>query len=552
MFLKKHKHLSVFVIIFVAWHLKQSQCFHSEISFIYLDDHGTPFVSQESHDNEVVTGTFTDKTESEGFSYLTIEANSAFPDEVQAYSAGYMEGILTSLKINQMFSNTGAGGWPISDNVKSFIAENLYFMKAKVDRNQDHSYWYHTGLLMFQIKGIEDAFLGNPCKVSRDIDPMGPMWMFQWQMGELSDIETKFGSVEKRFPSFSCSALVRNLGSDLLASHVTWGDYIMMLRIIKKVTLPFRMSNSDNQTLPAATVLESSYPAIINSVDDYYITSQKLTILETTNGIQNRTLYDYITANNSAPYFVRVMVSNRLSSSGQEWTDYFGKFNSGTYNNQWMVVDYKQFNPKDSQPIKAGTLHVLEQLPGFIMAKDMSHTLVSSDYQNAWVSYNVPYFEATQQINNYSAYINEYGLFYSHDQCPRANIFRRDLHKSQDLNSTIALMRYNDFQNDPYAKCNCTPLGYSSENGISARCELNPLNGTYNIASESARCHGATDFKITNAEMINSLQMVAISGPTHSQQPVFDWTLQENTACKGISPEGHPKRFKFGPVLVDI
>ena len=57
---------------------------------------------------------------------------------------------------------------------------------------------------------------------------------------------------------------------------------------------------------------------------------------------------------------------------------------------------------------------------------------------------------------------------------------------------------------------------------------------------------------MTNSEMIGKMQMIAISGPTHDQQSVFDWTLQENTACKGHNPLGHPKRFDFEPVLVDI
>jgi hypothetical protein len=38
----------------------------------------------------------------------------------------------------------------------------------------------------------------------------------------------------------------------------------------------------------------------------------------------------------------RVMVSNRLARSGKEWTKLFEKFNSGTYNNQWMVLDYNK------------------------------------------------------------------------------------------------------------------------------------------------------------------------------------------------------------------
>ena len=55
--------------------------------------------------------------------------------------------------------------------------------------------------------------------------------------------------------------------------------------------------------------------------------------------------------------------------------------------------------------------------------------------------------------------------------------------------------RYNDFMNDPLAACNCTPP-YSGENGISARCDLNPVNGTYPFGALGHRCHGGTDNKV--------------------------------------------------------
>ena len=35
----------------------------------------------------------------------------------------------------------------------------------------------------------------------------------------------------------------------------------------------------------------------------------------------------------------------RLAKTGKEWADIFTNFNSGTYNNQWMIIDYNQFDP---------------------------------------------------------------------------------------------------------------------------------------------------------------------------------------------------------------
>lgn len=48
--------------------------------------------------------------------------------------------------------------------------------------------------------------------------------------------------------------------------------------------------------------------------------------------------------------WIRTIVANRVGVDGKSWSDFFSMHNSGTYNNQWMVVDYKLF--KRNQSIK--------------------------------------------------------------------------------------------------------------------------------------------------------------------------------------------------------
>ena len=71
----------------------------------------------------------------------------------------------------------------------------------------------------------------------------------------------------------------------------------------------------------------------------------------------------------------------------------------------------------------------------------------------------------------------------------------RKLYMSMQPTNRLCLCRYNDFQHDPLAKCNCTPP-YSGENGISARSDLNPANGTYPFSALGHRSHGGTDNKV--------------------------------------------------------
>ena len=62
-------------------------------------------------------------------------------------------------------------------------------------------------------------------------------------------------------------------------------------------------------------------------------------------------------------------------------------------------------------------------------------------------------------------------------------------------NQLFFSIRYNDFQHDPLASCQCTPP-YSGENGISARSDLNPASGTYPFGALGHRSHGGTDMKV--------------------------------------------------------
>ena len=69
-----------------------------------------------------------------------------------------------------------------------------------------------------------------------------------------------------------------------------------------------------------------------------------IVIIETTIGNYNEDLYHNILPI-SVPEWMRVVVANRLSNSGKEWVNKFYVYNDGTYNNEWMVADYKQFTP---------------------------------------------------------------------------------------------------------------------------------------------------------------------------------------------------------------
>jgi len=272
-----------------------------------------------------------------------------------------------------------------------------------------------------------------------------------------------------------------------------------------------------------------------------------LTTIETTIGNSNAALWKYVRPSGTVLEGIRATVANRLARTGKQWAHIFAKFNSGTYNNQWIVVDYKRFKP--GKPISRktkGILYILEQLPGHVHAEDMTQFLAEKSH---WPSYNVPYFQEIYNISGGPEQAEKYGDWFTYDKTPRALIFKRDHGKVVDLESMERMMRYNDFKNDPLSACQCTPLHSSAENAISARCDLNPKNGTYPFGALGHRSHGATDMKITGYSMFKKLQFVAQSSPTFDNLPPFQWSKAD--FADDTPHVGMPDLWNFEPVTHD-
>jgi len=101
------------------------------------------------------------------------------------------------------------------------------------------------------------------------------------------------------------------------------------------------------------------------------------------------------------------MVANRLGQSGMSWSKIFSLHNSGTYNNQWMVVDYKLFKKGTPQSqLKDNLLWVLEQLPGHTRAEDKTEVLREQSY---WPSYNTLYFPDIYNLSGSGELAAKYG-----------------------------------------------------------------------------------------------------------------------------------------------
>lgn len=502
----------------------------------------------------VAWANFTDEIKTSGWSFLEVTTSSQYNDSIQAYAAGAVEAALTSQLIYKHWMNTLMGYCgPFTsesgycERLKSFITTNLQWVQEQIQKQPSSPYWHQVRLVLLQLKGLEDSYndeLSFPVG-SFSFNPFGFL-LFQLG-GDLEDLESALNKSSQTRPlgSGSCSALIKLLpnNKELLVSHDTWNTYQSMLRIMKKYIFAFKVSPLDNDVLPGGTQAFSSYPGSIFSGDDFYILSSGLVTLETTIGNSNPALWKFVQPAGSVLEWLRNIVANRLASTGKEWAEIFSKYNSGTYNNQWMIVDYNHFTPGKTD-IKEELLVVLEQIPGLIVFTDKTQELMEKGY---WASYNIPYFVDIFNASGCNELVEKFGPWFSLDQNPRAQIFKRNQTFVTDVDSMVRLMRYNNFKEDPLSQCKgCDPPA-NGENAISARSDLNPANGTYPFGALKQRPHGGTDMKMTSYGMFRDYGMMAVNGPTWDQVPPFKWST---SPYKDLVHMGHPDNWTFKPIKV--
>jgi len=252
-------------------------------------------------------------------------------------------------------------------------------------------------------------------------------------------------------------------------------------------------------------------------------------VIETTLPVYNMAVYDLIRPS-TLMFWVRVLVANRLATTAPGWMDLFGKYNSGTYNNMWLVVDYNLFTPGSS--LKPNTLWVGEQLPGYWQAHDQTDVLKYGYFP----SYNRCLYPETSALAGQDDMVAMKGIFYSYQLYSRAEIFRRDQTSFDTIPSLLKAIRYNQFKTDPLS--NGDPL-----QSLAGRGDLEvPQFG-------GPKGAGAINGKLTSNAMMKEHQTWAVAGPTHDDQPVFVWSTAP-AAVSAIPHIGQPDRWDFSWMLM--
>ncbi len=546
-----------------------------------------------------------------GWSRLYIETFDSASAEIQSWAAGFLEGKLCANEILDFYKNLVGIHSKEASYLKDVfdyykkVEESIRFRTSKshlasITKGQDLEYWISVAMVQAQsdglLAGYNTIMKTQPLSFAQiyfiNADGEVPELLsvfkykkesqtgyrsYSFRESNLRNEKNKFSKTylkehfgtedpemvwNQLMQKSHCSALIKLLpdssGSikDVAVGHTTWDSYSEMHRIFKMYKFSFTMYDGVKKD---STISFSSYPGTLTSTDDFYLLNKQIVVLETTLEMLDRSLYGrkIPDANEHVPNYIRILVSNRLARSGKEWTDIFQRNNGGTYNSQWMVLDYGRFDNgldsnkfnsfdissqngptnkesifanfhdsrsktvqdvhlnnlsnfmssfsfKQRETLNEGFFFVLEQIPGYIEVKDMTKHLLEKGF---WASYNRPYFEKIYKDAGYYDMMRHYGSTYSYDDNPRAQLIKSRVNLIKDLDDFRALMQLNqNTKKDDH---------------------INTISPRYDLASnaELRRPAGGIDTKVVNLRMAQEQTVFAISGPSiQGGSPPFNWS----------------------------
>jgi len=467
----------------------------------------------------VATSNFVDNLNTTGWTYFTVHTNELLPDFLQTYGAGYLEGYLAynyvwaAWKNNDIdFQQSGFKKMPA--NVTEYIHNQINWALQMITDNPNDNYWKLVNATISQLRGIYDGFIAGAIKNKRTdmIITFDEFYLITYDV-DLGDVFSKFIPIEVAdLHEPRCSFLLKMTEDDLYVSHVTWSNYFDLIRMYKVYNF-----NLQNPLVNTKRMSLSAQPGSVASIDDWYILDNNRVVTETTIGNSNDDLYSYLHYD-SLPYWIRVTVANLAFTDQQSWADTYYKYRSGTYNNQWLVIDFNNYNASKSHLTQAkNIIWMIEEFYNLTKAQDVTQTLLIP--QGYVASYNVPYDPAIQELS-------QDDTNYTTD--PRYHLFKKYAPGIKNFDDFRYVMRLNNVS-DTGDVCSA----------IASRCDLDDTEDEPS---------GAIDAKTTSSRLVTDHQAWIISGPTTIVDlPPFTWSRWPQFEKKVASM---PEIFDFDWVLV--
>ncbi|XP_063624010.1 putative phospholipase B-like lamina ancestor [Cydia splendana] len=498
-----------------------------------------------------------------GWSLLEVETDSSYPDEIQAYAAGIVEGALTWYLIHTHLENTIRARCEDQekqcDKLRDALDRSVNIWKTKSsERAAAEPFWHQVSLHYTQISGIYTGWKHGVDRSMKEYDHDISDLHWLNAVAETVEFQRKM-NLTLRDPALDAvsglsSAFLRivnetsedgTAATKLYVAHNAAGSYSSMTRILKRYKLNYHLTSKSSTLVSGTTVEFSGYPGSVTSQDEFYMVQgagHSMAVTGTSLNNYNSHLWKDVNITVQIPTAPRVATANRLASNPSAWAHILAVSNSGTASKQWLVVDFtalghlddsgkkadrKEFVPmtglnqdvrhisviRNSTGHQKGLLRLIEQVPGRTHSADLTETLLE---QGFWATYGLPFFEDISEHTHVKRMKEEYGEIFSEFLSPRAVMFKRGYKNATSLDSIIALMRQNNVTamnrasnetvdctgNDP---CILQDKGYWSVLGV--RGDIAHYREAY----------GVIDTKVVVGQANHrSLQFVAISSPPYS------------------------------------
>ncbi|CAL4098399.1 unnamed protein product, partial [Meganyctiphanes norvegica] len=426
--------------------------------------------------NWVAKANFTDNTNNDGWSYLEVETNPNYPDTIQSYAAGFVEGASSSEIIYLSYRNTAEGfckwkGKEFCDRLNDFLLKNNNWMKSMLAiKNRTCPVWHNVELILNQLQGVNDGYNATGKETMEE----GAVLLMNL-MGDIEDLSSVLEPKQHKSNiedwnkgrvtgDGHCSALIKVLrgNTDLYVSHVTWNTTPNNLKITSMYLLTTIDTNfhGPKYRIAFSVALHSSHLGFIslnfnlkNSVPGFL----KLVFEVPTRHFM--LFWHIVKGTQKLLEWMRVIVANRISTSGKMWTDFFSMHNSGTYNNQWMVVDYKQFRP----------FHHIKALEQFFVKSD-KHNIIA--HLLFWQSWNAILYVYVFHLSGIRNIIEKSNVWHGAHCCPNRLLRREYYRVYQEKAPEDKIIHYWDRQLKETARCS----SYHSDRTIFLYREIDQIN----------------------------------------------------------------------------
>ena len=471
---------------------------------------------------------FNDDLNTSGWYILNLEGRPGLDGRQMGRCVGFLEGVLTHDRFLQSFylfkDQIGVSRTNPEDpkllRLRAFYTDHLRWMRQSIEAYPDDLYWRQVSVVFNIFEGLHE---GLNQFVSPPLDELDVYLMVG--MGDSLELQASWDWIPMYDEVLSrCTGMIQmgENDEDIYFAHDSWTDYRSLHAVIKNYNLP-----CDEFISPRVSL--STQLGLISSVDDWFINERGLLVLETTFTLQNRSLYTSYVTPKSVMNWLRTVLGMFTAENVTQYEDQFLRHNSGTYNNDYYVVDTKKL--RYGKRAEKDLVHSIAQLPGpFRWIEDLTEEL----YREGFIlSFNVPKNKAASDFMQFERAYGVSSGFCNYTECCRYLIAKRESPRLRKWDMFQHFMRYGGYKRDLFSLWQGKP---------NHGCVISSRGDTDDdVALQNT--HGGINTKAVRAsEALTRMHMHLINSPSYEQNPVLNWS---NYPMSQFEHDGLPEIWNF-------